>query len=162
REQIAQRESAEARLRYQLLHDPLTGLPNRVLLRDRIEHAVAGARDRGGATFALLYIDVDRFKQINDTLGHLVGDDVLKQVALRLSRVAPEHAVVARLSGDEFAVLLDDVESATIAAEVAQRIIEAMREPMLVGDRQVLVSASVGITLGDRGYDDTDAVLFDA
>ena len=162
REQIAQRERAEARLRHQLLHDPLTGLPNRVLLRERIEHVLASAREGDAPGFALLYIDVDRFKQINDSLGHLVGDDVLKQVALRLARVAPAHAVVARLSGDEFAILLEDVESAAAAAEVAQRVIEAMREPMLVGDRQVLVSASVGITLGDRGYEDLDAVLFDA
>ena len=161
REQIAQRERAEARLRHQVLHDPLTGLPNRVFLRDRLELALANAAG-SEHTFAVLYIDVDRFKEINDSLGHLVGDDVLKQVATRLSRVAPEDAVVARLSGDEFAILLDGVSSTEAAEEVAQRVIEAMREPVLVGDRQVLASASVGITVGDRGYQDTDAVLFDA
>ncbi|MDQ2701308.1 MAG: EAL domain-containing protein [Pseudomonadota bacterium] len=162
REQITQRERAEARLRHQVLHDPLTGLPNRVFLRDRIERALACPDDGDQGTFALLYIDIDRFKQINDSLGHLVGDDVLKQVARRLERISPDQAVVARLSGDEFAILLEGVASADAAGEIAQRAIEAMREPVLVGDRQVLASASIGITVGDRGYRDTDAVLFDA
>jgi diguanylate cyclase (GGDEF)-like protein len=162
REQVAQREQAEARLRHQVMHDPLTGLPNRVYLRERVDQAIARRREVPGHPFALLYIDVDRFKQINDSLGHLVGDDVLREVARRLGAIAPAPAVVARLSGDEFAVLLEDVEDAGAAREVAGRVIEAMRRPVLVGDRTLQTSASVGIAIGDRGYGQTDEVLLDA
>jgi diguanylate cyclase (GGDEF)-like protein len=162
REQVAQREQAEARLRHQVMHDPLTGLPNRVLLRERIDRAVARVRDGGSRPFALLYIDVDRFKQINDTLGHLVGDDVLREVAQRLARIAPAPDVVARLSGDEFAILVEEVGGTDDAARVAAWVIEALRKPVIVGGRTLQTSASVGIAVGDRGYADTDAVLLDA
>jgi diguanylate cyclase (GGDEF)-like protein len=162
REQVAQREQAEARLRHQVMHDPLTGLPNRVCLRERVDAAVARMRDGASRPFALLYIDVDRFKQINDTLGHLVGDDVLREVAQRLARIAQAPDLVARLSGDEFAILVEEVDGTEDAARVATRVIEALRRPVQVGDRALQTSASVGIAVGDRGYDDTDAVLLDA
>jgi diguanylate cyclase (GGDEF)-like protein len=162
REQVAQREQAEARLRHQVMHDPLTGLPNRVLLRERIDAAVARVRDGTERPFALLYIDVDRFKQINDTLGHLVGDDVLREVAQRLARIAPAPDLVARLSGDEFAILVEETGGAEDASRVAAWVIEALRRPVLVGERTLQTSASVGIAVGDRGYVDTDAVLLDA
>jgi diguanylate cyclase (GGDEF)-like protein len=162
REQVAQREQAEARLRHQVMHDPLTGLPNRVLLRERIDRAVAGMRDGARRPFALLYIDVDRFKQINDTLGHLVGDDVLREVAQRLSRIAPAPDLVARLSGDEFAILVEELDGAEDASRIATWVIEALRRPVLVGERAVQTSASIGIAVGDRGYVDTDSVLLDA
>ena len=162
REQVAQREQAEARLRHQVMHDPLTGLPNRVLLRERVDRAVARMREGAARPFALLYIDVDRFKQINDTLGHLVGDDVLREVAQRLARIAPAPDLVARLSGDEFAILVEETGGADDAARVAAWVIEALRKPVLVGGRTLQTSASVGIAVGDRGYADTDAVLLDA
>ena len=162
REQVAQREQAEARLRHQVMHDPLTGLPNRVYLRDRIERAIAQLRREPDRPFALLYIDVDRFKQINDNLGHLVGDDVLREVARRLQHIVREPDVVARLSGDEFAVLLERLEQPGSAATVADRIIASLQEPVLVGERELQTSASVGITLSDRGYRTTDEVLLDA
>jgi diguanylate cyclase (GGDEF)-like protein len=162
REQVAQREQAEARLRHQVMHDPLTGLPNRVCLRERVDAAVARMREGGTRPFALLYIDVDRFKQINDTLGHLVGDDVLREVAQRLARIAQPPDLVARLSGDEFAILVEDVGGVEDATRVATWVIEALRRPVQVGDRALQTSASVGIAVGDRGYDDTDAVLLDA
>lgn len=162
REQVAQREQAEARLRHQVMHDPLTGLPNRVWLRERVERSIARVRHEGGRPFALLYIDVDRFKQINDTLGHLVGDDVLREVAQRLARIAPAPDAVARLSGDEFAILVEEVDGADDAARVATWVIEALRRPVVVGERALQTSASVGIAVGDRNYADTDAVLLDA
>ena len=138
REQEAQREQAEARLRHQVMHDPLTGLPNRVFLRDQVERAISQLQRDPAARFALLYIDVDRFKQINDNLGHLVGDDVLKEVARRLQQIVREPDVVARLSGDEFAVLLARVQPGTATA-IASRIIAALQEPVLVGDREPTV-----------------------
>jgi diguanylate cyclase (GGDEF)-like protein len=162
REQVAQRERAEARLKHQVLHDPLTGLPNRVYLRDRLEQAIARSRGGGNDNFALLYIDVDRFKQINDSLGHLVGDDVLREVARRLASIARGPDVVARLSGDEFAILLERIDRPDDANRLAQGVIAAMQRPLLVGERELQASASVGIAIGDRPYRDADAVLLDA
>ena len=164
REQVEQREQAEAQLRHQVLHDPLTGLPNRVLLRDRVARAI-DRREAGEAVgFALLYIDVDRFKQINDSLGHLVGDGVLKEVARRLGAIVGAPDVVARLSGDEFAVLLEDPDPGARATGVAQRIIDALRRPFSAGGRELQASASIGIAVGDggRAYTLVDEVLQDA
>ena len=162
REQVEQREEAEARLRHQVMHDPLTGLPNRVFLRDRIGRAIDGPANGPANPFALLYIDVDRFKQINDNLGHLVGDDVLREVARRLKAIVGEPDVVARLSGDEFAVLLEGPDAPGTAGPVAQRIIAALEQPVVVGERELLTSASIGIAVSDRGYRGTDEVLLDA
>ena len=162
RVEVAQREQAEARLRHQVMHDPLTGLPNRVYLRDRIERAIAQLRREPAQPFALLYIDVDRFKQINDNLGHLVGDDVLKEVSRRLKTIVREPDVVARLSGDEFAVLLERLTDREDAGHVAGRIIDALRKPLVVGGRELRTSASIGIAFSDRDYRDTDEVLHDA
>ena len=110
RKEISERERVQQQLRHQVMHDPLTGLPNRDHLRERIERSLALVRDTRGARCALLYIDVDRFKVINDSLGHLAGDAVLKEVAQRLHSCVREPDVVARLSGDEFAILLDRVD----------------------------------------------------
>lgn len=162
REQVAQREKVEARLKHQVLHDPLTGLPNRVYLLDRLERAIAQAEGGSGGSFALLYIDVDRFKQINDSLGHQVGDDVLKEVARRLAAIAQAPDVVARLSGDEFAILIEQAAGADTAARVAERVIAAMRQPVQVGDRELQASASVGFAHGERGYTSANEVLLDA
>ncbi|MFC7302058.1 GGDEF domain-containing protein [Cognatiluteimonas weifangensis] len=162
REQIAQRELAEAQLKHQVMHDPLTGLPNRVYLRDRIERALSQLRREPGRSFALLYIDVDRFKQINDSLGHLVGDDVLKEVAHRLGHAVREPDVVARLSGDEFAILLERVDLPKTASRVAQRVIAALQRPMEVAGQEVETSASIGVTVCDGNYVSTDEVLRDA
>jgi diguanylate cyclase (GGDEF)-like protein len=164
REQVAQREQAEARLQHQVMHDPLTGLPNRVFLRDRVAQAIARRDGDPGQGFALLYIDVDRFKQINDSLGHLVGDDVLREVARRLGSIVREPDVVARLSGDEFAILLERVAVPRRATHVAQRIIDALRRPISAGGRELHASASIGIAMGNgtRDYARTDEVLQDA
>lgn len=162
REQIMQREQAEARLQHQVLHDPLTGLPNRVLLRDRLENAIGRSHPPVSANFGLLYIDVDRFKQINDSLGHQAGDDVLKEVADRLARVAPAPNLVARLSGDEFAILLEDMDDVDAAIQLAESVIAAIQEPLVAAGRELRASASVGITHGARGYSGVDEALLDA
>lgn len=161
-EQVMHREQAEAQLRHQVLHDPLTGLPNRVLLRDRLENAIGRSNPANPGSFGLLYIDVDRFKQINDSLGHQAGDDVLKEVADRLTRVAPAPNLVARLSGDEFAILLEHIDHADAAIQLAEGVIAAIQQPLVAAGRELRASASVGITHGARGYSGVDAALLDA
>jgi diguanylate cyclase (GGDEF)-like protein len=125
-------------------HDPLTGLANRVLLRDRIENALARQR-RQGESFALMLIDLDRFKAVNDTLGHATGDQLLHQVAQRLSTCVREIDTVARLGGDEFAVLQVATESRGSAEALAQRIIDVVSAPYGLGETQVAIGASIGI-----------------
>ena len=162
REQIAVREQVEAQLQHQVMHDPLTGLPNRLYLRDRVERAIAGVRRNESRRFALLYLDVDRFKIINDSLGHLAGDQVLQEVARRLSECIREPDVVARLSGDEFAVLLEDAPIPQTACKIAQRVLEALQQPLLINAHELHPSASIGIAIGDQRYQTTDELLRDA
>ncbi|MDB6164021.1 MAG: diguanylate cyclase protein, partial [Xanthomonadaceae bacterium] len=162
REQIAVREKVEAQLQHQVMHDPLTGLPNRLYLRDRVERAIAGVRRNDNRRFALLYLDVDRFKIINDSLGHLAGDLVLQEVARRLGECIREPDVVARLSGDEFAILLEDTPLPGTACKVAQRVLEALQQPLVVNAHELHPSASIGIAIGDQHYRTTDELLRDA
>ncbi len=161
-EQIEVREQVEAKLKHQVMHDPLSGLPNRLYLRDRIERALAGVRRNGERRFALLYLDIDRFKLFNDSLGHLAGDEVLREVSRRLAECIREPDVVARLSGDEFAILLEDSPVPQTACKVAQRIQAAMQRPMQIAGRELQTSASIGIAIGDQRYQSTDALLHDA
>ena len=162
RKQIAVREQIEAQLQHQVMHDALTGLPNRVYLRDRVERAIIGMRRNPKRRFALLYLDVDRFKIINDSLGHLAGDQVLGEVARRLGECVREPDVVARLSGDEFALLLEDVPIPQTAAKVAQRVLAAMQRPLMIDAHEVQPSASIGIAIGDPHYQHCDELLRDA
>ncbi|MGA0586908.1 bifunctional diguanylate cyclase/phosphodiesterase [Dyella sp. KRB-257] len=162
RQEIGERERVQQQLRHQVMHDPLTGLPNRDHLRERIERSLALVRDTRGARCALLYIDVDRFKVINDSLGHLAGDAVLKEVAQRLQGCVREPDVVARLSGDEFAILLDRVDGPATAAAVADRVLQALGRPLPVAGRELQPSASLGIALGDHRYGQADELLRDA
>ena len=135
----------QTELEHQALHDSLTALPNRTLLRDRLNQAVASAhRERG--SLALLMIDLDRFKQINDTLGHPVGDRVLQQVARRLTGLLRESDTVARLGGDEFAILLPNAGRSE-AEGVAHKVLRALESPLAVGEHQLVVGASLGIAL---------------
>ena len=162
REQISVREQVEARLKHEVMHDPLTGLPNRLYLRDRLERAIAGHRRNGKRRFALMYLDVDRFKLFNDSLGHLAGDEVLREVARRLGECVREPDVVARLSGDEFAVLLEDSPIPQTACKVAQRIQACLQRPMLIAGRELQASASIGIAVGELRHQTADDVLHDA
>ncbi|GAB3732069.1 EAL domain-containing protein [Luteimonas pelagia] len=162
REQIAERERIEAQLQHQVMHDALTGLPNRRYLHDRIERALARVRRGDAAGFGLLYVDVDRFKLLNDSLGHGAGDTVLEEVARRLASCVREPDVVARLAGDEFAILLEHVQMPETATKVAQRVLASMSAPLEAGGRRLQVSASIGITIVDASYTASDQVLHDA
>ncbi len=147
---VRDRKALEKRLVHQAFHDPLTGLPNRALFLDRLEHARArSARD--GGTRAVLFVDVDRFKVINDSLGHRVGDQVLQTVASRIVGVLRPSDTVARFGGDEFTVLLEQVKDAAEAAQTAERILNALQLPMVAGGRDVVVTVSVGIAVADPG-----------
>jgi len=162
RREIRERERMQQQLRHQVMHDPLTGLPNRDFLRGRIDRALERMAIDPQVRCALLYIDIDRFKVINDSLGHLAGDAVLKEVAVRLHTCVREPDVVARLAGDEFAILLEHVDGTESAARVAQRVLEALSRALPVAGRELQPSASLGIALGDHRYTHADELLRDA
>jgi diguanylate cyclase (GGDEF)-like protein len=145
----------------QAFHDALTGLPNRALFLDRLEHALARAR-RGHAALAVLFVDLDRFKLINDTLGHGAGDELLVQAAQRLRATVREADTAARFGGDEFAILLEDDTHTEDATHVAQRLIDTLQEPFEVSGREVFVSASVGIATSRAGQEDAAELLRNA
>ncbi len=145
----------------QAFHDALTGLPNRALFLDRLEHALARAR-RGQTALAVLFVDLDRFKLINDTLGHAAGDELLVQASQRLRATVREADTPARFGGDEFAILLEDNENTPDATHVAQRVIDTLQAPFNVGGREVFVSASVGIATSHAGQEDAAELLRNA
>jgi diguanylate cyclase (GGDEF)-like protein len=150
---ITERMKLVDQLAHQAFHDSLTGLANRALLRDRLEHAIARSR-RSAAIVAVLFCDLDGFKMINDTLGHDSGDVLLVEVASRLERSVRDGDTVARLGGDEFAIVLDDTNPRDAAA-MAQRIIDTLRDPFVINGREIFVRASLGIA--DNHLDALDA-----
>ncbi len=162
RHQIAVREQVEAQLKHQVMHDPLTGLPNRVYLHDRLERALSQLQRDPRREFALLYMDVDRFKLFNDSLGHLAGDAVLREVSRRLQECVRGIDLVARLSGDEFAILLEEGEQPDTAIRIGQRIQSRMRAAVQVEGRELDTSVSIGVAVGHPRYRDIDEVLHDA
>ena len=162
RREITERERAQDELKHQVMHDSLTGLPNRSYLRARIDRVLTTSPSEPRHFCALLYLDVDRFKIINDSLGHLAGDEVLKEIALRLSDCVRQPDLVARLSGDEFAILLEVVEQPVDANAVAQRVLDALAVPMLLSGKELQITASIGIAIGDEHYQSADEVLRDA
>jgi diguanylate cyclase (GGDEF)-like protein/PAS domain S-box-containing protein len=143
---ISERKQFEEQLRHQAFHDPLTGLPNRGLFVDRLEHSLARAV-RTGETLAVLFLDLDNFKLINDSLGHRAGDQLLQAMADRLLHCVRPGDTVARLGGDEFTVLLENIAGVGDAVRVAQRIAEQSLTLYTIGDRQVTVTASIGLAL---------------
>jgi diguanylate cyclase len=160
---VSERRRAEERIRHLAHHDALTDLPNRALLADRLAQALARTRRRGGGggrgTVAVLCLDLDRFKAVNDTLGHPVGDALLRVVADRLRGCVREEDTVARLGGDEFAVVQDGLDQPEGAAALAQRLIEVVGEPYEVGGHQLVVGASVGLALAPGDGDGPDELL---
>jgi diguanylate cyclase (GGDEF)-like protein/PAS domain S-box-containing protein len=153
-EDITERERIEAQLTHQALHDPVTGLPNRTLFLDRVSMALARVR-RSGGTVAVLFMDLDRFKMINDSLGHEAGDRVLTTIAGRLDQSLRGTDSVGRLGGDEFAVVCE-VKQSEEATLVAERIATAIEAPMMLDSGQMVVSASIGIALGESESTPTD------
>ena len=159
---VTQRRDSEARLVHQAYHDALTGLPNRQNLLDRLSHALARSRRVRAYEFAVLFLDVDGFKLVNDSLGHASGDELLVEVAARLGRLVRPGDVVARLGGDEFAVLLDGVEGMAVAERVAERVVEAFTSPLTFSGKEITLGASIGIAHGDPNYADPADILRDA
>jgi diguanylate cyclase (GGDEF)-like protein/PAS domain S-box-containing protein len=153
---ISDRKDLEDQLRHQALHDPLTGLPNRVLFVDRLAHALI-RRSAADAEVAVLFLDLDDFKSVNDTLGHASGDELLRLVARRIPGVLRPEDTACRMGGDELAFLLEGADRAR-AEEVAARILAALAEPFELGDRRVSLSASVGIAIRATAVDGSQAV----
>ena len=147
---------------HQLLHDALTGLANRVSFFDKLAHVLSLAKRRQAYNFAVLFIDLDRFKVINDSLGHLVGDQLLSAIAQRLRVCLRTNDTFARLGGDEFAILLEDVQNENDATYVAERIGLELRSPFNLGGQEVFAAASIGILLGTKGYERPEELLHDA
>ena len=159
---ITARRAAEEALRHDAYHDALTGLPNRAYLTDLLTRALARAKRRFDRRFAVLFLDCDRFKVVNDSLGHAAGDELLRAVAERLTAAVRPGDVVARLGGDEFTVLLDDVSDADDTMRVAQRIHTALADPFTVVGRELYTSVSIGIALSAPDHASADDVLRDA
>ena len=158
---VTERKLLEEKLAHQAFHDPLTDLPNRSLFLDRVDHALKRARRRGDRV-AVLFMDLDNFKVINDSLGHEVGDELLVAVAGRLSSCLRPVDTAARLGGDEFVVLLEDVEDAEEATRVATRIEGSLRAPFWVGGHNLFVTTSVGVALGGGNGDRSSDLLRNA
>ncbi|MHB8893510.1 MAG: diguanylate cyclase domain-containing protein, partial [Candidatus Limnocylindrales bacterium] len=133
------------------LHDELTGLPNRALMWEHLAHRVELA-DRRPTEFAVLFLDIDTFKAVNDTLGHAAGDQLLVDVASRLRGVLRAGDTAARVGGDEFVVLLDDVATKDAAVLVAERVREALGEPYEIGGQRLIATASIGVAMGPAGF----------
>jgi diguanylate cyclase (GGDEF)-like protein/PAS domain S-box-containing protein len=145
-----ERQSTEDRIRHQALHDPLTGLPNRALFLDRLEHALSRLPRRQSLA-AILFLDLDRFKLVNDSLGHQVGDELLAAVAPRLKRAVRTSDTVARFGGDEFGILLEDISAEHDAIEMAERIAATFTRPFLLAGSEHFVTTSIGIALARGG-----------
>ncbi len=167
---VAERRASTRRLRHEAMHDPLTGLPNRGLFAERLERALSRSRCPGASLFAVLFLDLDRFKVINDSLGHAAGDQLLVEVAHRLAGCVRSRSVrspqmedtIARLGGDEFTLLVEDVRDASDAIRVAERIRDRLAPPFRIDGREVYVTASMGVALSASGYAAAGELLRDA
>jgi diguanylate cyclase (GGDEF)-like protein/PAS domain S-box-containing protein len=159
--EITDRKRLESKLIHDALHDPLTGLANRVLLRDHLERAIA-RHGRAPGTVALLFVDLDDFKQVNDQFGHAAGDQILCQVSERLREAVRADDVVGRQSGDEFAVLLDRVLGEDEAVVAAERILRELRRPFQLGGRVVVVGGSIGIAVASEHWTTAEDLLIQA
>lgn len=169
--EVGARVELEQRLTRQALHDPLTGLPNRAFFLQELERTLARQQRQPWHRSTVLFIDLNRFKPVNDRFGHAAGDQVLVEVARRLEGAVRPGDIVARLGGDEFTVLLDNLEEAGHASKVAERILEQLRKPFSLQEPQtadgvqphtVHISASIGIAGGEASYERAEALLHDA
>lgn len=159
---ITNQKLAEEQLRHDALHDSLTGLPNRTLFVDRLESAMNRKKRRSNYLFAVLFFDLDRFKNINDTRGHTTGDLLLKELARRLNSSILEVDTVARIGGDEFAILLEDIEEVYNISLVMERIYKNLEKPFDLDGFEITISASIGVVLSEISYEDPENYLRDA
>jgi len=158
---ITERKQAEELIKYQLYHDLLTNLPNRSLFRDRLNMAMAQSK-RSGKKLAILYLDMDRFKVINDSLGHFVGDELLQAVAQRLRNELREADTLARVGGDEFNLLIPEINDAKDARNLAEKILRITAKPFIIKEEEIFVSFSIGISIYPTDGDSKDALIKNA
>jgi len=159
---ISRRKTTEAQLLHDALHDPLTNLPNRALFTDRLNVALKRTRRNTQHRFGVLVLDLDRFKVVNDSLGHVAGDRLLIEIANRLPRRVPAADTIARLGGDEFAIIVEDLSNVATLVDLAAQLLEAVAEPLKLDDQPIAVTASIGITVVCNRYTKTDQILRDA
>jgi PAS domain S-box/diguanylate cyclase (GGDEF) domain len=159
---ITDQKLAQERLMHEAIHDVLTGLPNRALFMDLLDRSLGRAKRKEDYMFAVLFLDLDRFKVINDSLGHMIGDQLLIAIARRLNSCLRPGDTVARLGGDEFTIMLDDVKDLGDATRVAERIQQELTIPFNLSGQEVFISTSIGIALSATGYDRPEDVLRDA
>ena len=159
---ITDRKLAEEQLHHDAFHDALTGLPNRALFMDHLKLSIARARRNESQKFAVLYLDLDRFKVINDSLGHTIGDQLLVGIADRLKEHLRPGDTVARLGGDEFVILIEDIAEETEAVQVAERIQQELSVPFTLSGREVFTTVSLGIAPSATGYERAEDILRDA
>ncbi len=160
---ITARKKADEQHRYDAFHDPLTGLPNRALFMDRLQHVItASQRRQGTSNYAVFFLDMDRFKIINDSHGHTVGDQLLVVVGRKLADCIRPGDTIARLGGDEFALLLQNINDPAYTVNVAERIREKLAAPLDIKGHRIFTSISIGIALGSEGYERPEQVLRDA
>ncbi len=162
REQIARREQAELKLKYDAMHDQLTGLANRNQLYINLKQSIAYYQANPNRLFAVFFIDLDRFKIINDSMGHWVGDELLKIVSKRIESCLRKPDLVARLGGDEFAVILNSIRNINEAKLVAERMLQAFTEPMYIQGKELFISSSIGIAISHERHQEPDEILRDS
>jgi diguanylate cyclase (GGDEF)-like protein len=160
--EIAEQRRSQRQMTHDALHDAVTGLPNRTLFMNRLDHAIAMNAREHVYDFAVLFLDLDRFKLVNDSLGHIAGDDLLRAAADRLRSCVRPSDLVARIGGDEFTILIENIADASEATCIAERISAELSRPFTVSGEEVFTSASIGIAVSATGYRSADAVLRDA
>ncbi len=157
--EVTERKNAEEQLRRNAFHDPLTGLPNRLRFTERLTQIISRTKNSPGRMFAVLFLDLDRFKVINDSLGHMVGDQLLIAIARRLETCVKRTDIVARLGGDEFTILLDDIQHESSANQVAERIHHELSHPFNLNGYEVFTTVSIGIALSTTDFNHTEDLL---
>ena len=159
---VTERKELESRLRQAALYDSLTGLPNRSLFMDRLVQSVSRAKRAPGYQFCVLFLDLDGFKTVNDTLGHMAGDLLLMKVAERITRHLRQSDTAVRFGGDEFAILLDNLAGPEGAGPIVSRLQETLSAPYEVEGREVVVTATIGVAVSSAGYDNPEDMVRDA